>query len=524
MSRIDDVTEQQRLALQASLDAAKTQAERNRLGQFATPTALAKDILRYAASLLPVGEEVRFLDPAIGTGSFYSALLNALPKKSIAEALGFELDPHYGKPTAQFWNDHGLVLNHADFTQAAPSPRFNLVICNPPYVRHHHIKNGEKTRLQLRTQQVSSMKISGLAGLYCHFLGLSHPWMTEGGVAGWLIPSEFMDVNYGRAVKHYLLDRVTLLHIHRFDPNDVQFADALVSSAIVWFRNEPPSVNHEVRFTYGGTLFEPRITRLVSARALAHESKWTRFPIADVRSRADTPVLSDYFRIKRGIATGDNSFFILSEEEIAARGLPMEAFTPILPSPRYLRQDEVKARGDGSPNIERRLFLLDTKLPEEAIHKRFPALAAYLEEGKARGLQERYICKHRTLWYGQEDRPAPPIACTYLGRGDAKSGRPFRFILNASRATIANVYLALYPTPLMAREMSRDPNLARKVWKALNEVSPELLLAEGRVYGGGLHKLEPRELSNLPAEFIADLLPDGSMPPRTIQLGLFAEA
>lgn len=524
MSRLDDVPEQQRLALQASLDAAKTRIERNRLGQFATPTDLAEDIVRYASSLLPHGEKVRFLDPAIGTGSFYSALLNAFPKKRIAEALGFEIDPHYSKPAAELWKDHGLRLNHADFTHAAPSPRFNLVICNPPYVRHHHMQNGEKTRLQLHTQQASGMKVNGFAGLYCHFLGLSHAWMTDGGVAGWLIPSEFMDVNYGRAVKRYLLDRVTLLHIHRFDPNDVQFADALVSSAIVWFRNERTSANREVKFSYGGTLLEPRTTRCVSVRALAREPKWTRFPVADVRSHTDTPRLSDFFKIKRGIATGDNSFFILSEDEIAVRGLPMEVFTPILPSPRYLRHDEVAARGDGSPDIERRLFLLDTKLSEDVIYKRFPALAAYLEEGKAKGLQERYICKHRALWYGQEDRPPAPIVCTYLGRGDAKSGRPFRFILNCSRATVANVYLALYPSPLMAREMSRDPSLVRKVWNALNEVSPEILLGEGRVYGGGLHKLEPGELSNLPAGFIANLLPNGSVPSRATQLSLFAEA
>ena len=76
-----------------------------------------------------------------------------------------------------------------------------MVICNPPYVRHHHLHNGEKTRLQLRTQQAIGIKMSGLAGLYCHFLGLSHAWMAEGGVAGWLIPSEFMDVNYGQTVK-----------------------------------------------------------------------------------------------------------------------------------------------------------------------------------------------------------------------------------------------------------------------------------------------------------------------------------
>lgn len=524
MSRIIDTKERDRLAMQAVLDAERTQPERNRLGQFATPTALAEDILRYAASLLPPAVKIHFLDPAIGTGSFYSALLRVFPKKQIAEALGFELDPHYGKPAARLWKDAGLTLNLADFTQAAPSPRFNLMICNPPYVRHHHLHNGEKTRLQLRTQQSSGIKISGLAGLYCHFLGLSHAWMAQSGIAGWLIPSEFMDVNYGQAVKRYLLDRVTLLHIHRFDPNDVQFADALVSSAVVWFKNESPPADYEVNFTFGGTLLHPKLSRLVSTRALGHEPKWTRFPVADIRSRETVPTLGDFFEIKRGIATGDNSFFILSEEEIAARNLPREVFTPILPSPRYLQQDEVKARKDGSPDIDRRLFLLDTKLTQEEIRKRFPTLHAYLQEGKIQGLHERYLCKHRSLWYGQENRPAAPIVCTYLGRGDTKTGRPFRFILNASRATVANVYLALYPTPVIAREMARDPQFLRKVWSALNALSPGTFLGEGRVYGGGLHKLEPRELSNVPAAFIVDLLPQNSIPKRSRQLGLFAGA
>lgn len=512
MPRTTVAREQERLALQASLDAEKTQAERNRLGQFATPTALAEDILRYAASLLPPAEKVRFLDPAIGTGSFYSALLKVFPKKRVAEALGFELDPHYGKPAAQLWKATGLVLKQADFTHAEPAPRFNVLICNPPYVRHHHLQNGEKKRLQLRTQQASGMKMSGLAGLYCHFLGLSHAWMAEGGVAGWLIPSEFMDVNYGQAVKRYLLDRVTLLHIHRFDPNDVQFADALVSSAVVWFKNQPPPPDHKVKFTFGGTLFEPKISRTVSSRALAHESKWTRFPMSEVRDQSGIPKLSDFFQIKRGLATGDNDYFILTEEEIAARGLPMETFTPILPSPRHLPEDEVKARKDGSPDITRRLFLLDTKLTENEIRTRFPALSAYLEEGKARGLHERYLCKHRSLWYGQENRPPAPLVCTYLGRGDAKSGRPFRFILNHSRATVANVFLAMYPTPLLARALADDPSLLRRIWQMLNELTPDQLLGEGRVYGGGLHKLEPRELAQVTVPQLAAALPAYNRP------------
>ena len=67
-----------------------------------------------------------------------------------------------------------------------------------------------------------------------------------------------MDVNYGQAVKRYLLDKVTLLHIHRFDPNDVQFADALVSSAVVWFRKSLPPKDHAVTFTFGGTLLDSK--------------------------------------------------------------------------------------------------------------------------------------------------------------------------------------------------------------------------------------------------------------------------
>ena len=521
MTQKVDETEQQRLVLQASLDAQKTQAERNRLGQFATPTALAEDILCYANALLPSDAKVRFLDPAIGTGSFYSALLKVFPRSRIAKALGFEIDPHYGKPAAQLWRDEGLTLKLEDFTQAEPSPLFNVIICNPPYVRHHHLENGNKPRLQHRTQQTCGMKLSGLAGLYCHFLGLSHAWMAADGVACWLIPSEFMDVNYGQAVKRYLLDRVTLLHIHRFDPNDVQFADALVSSAIVWFRNTPPHADRKINFTFGGTLFEPTISRLVSARALATEPKWTRFPASDVRSDSSIATLSDFFKIKRGIATGDNSYFILSEDEIAARSLPLDVFTPILPSPRYLQQDEVPSRRDGSPSIERRLFLLDTRLSEEDIHKRFPALYAYLEEGKTREINQRYICSHRSPWYGQEKRPAAPIVCTYLGRSDTKNGRPFRFILNESRATVANVYLAMYPTAELTHAIDQDAALMRRIWETLNRIAPTELLGEGRVYGGGLHKLEPRELGNVDATFLVNLIPHFAVRQKAVQLSLF---
>ncbi len=499
--------EQQRLDFQGALDALKTQDERNRMGQFATPTALALEILSFAEKIVPHGEQIRFLDPGFGTGAFYSALLRTFPASRIAAAAGFEVDPHYAGPALELWADTELDLHMADFTRQQPLEGvFNLLICNPPYVRHHHIVNGEKARIQAASARACGVQFSGLAGLYCHFLGLSHAWMVEGGVAGWLIPGEFMAVNYGGAVKRYLLDKVRLLHIHRFDPDEVQFDDCLVSSAVVWFRKEAPPADYNVQFTFGGTLSNPKICRMVPASVLRVEPKWTRFAQAQVHTGQEAPPLSDFFTIKRGLATGDNSYFILTASQISVRKLPFQFFKPILPSPRYLPQTEVMSDENGNPILNYPLYLLDCNISEIALKNHYPALWSYLQEGRERGVAKRYLCQHRSPWYSQENRPAAPIVCTYLGRSNLKSGRPFRFILNHSRATVTNVYLALYPKPNLARVFAKDPSAVRKIWETLNRIQPQTMLAEGRVYGGGLHKLEPRELANVPVPELAGLL------------------
>ncbi len=511
MNEADLEFEAERLALQQLLDGQLDAASRNRKGQFATPTGLAVDIQRYAKKCLGERGKVRFIDPALGTGSFYSALLNVFPRTSISAAVGYEIDPHYGNPAKKLWGKTGLDVYLEDFTQAEvplPDERFNLLICNPPYVRHHHMTGDEKQRLKARTWDACEVDISGLAGLYCYFLVLGHLWMADNGLAAWLIPSEFMDVNYGASVKRYLLDKVTLLHIHRFDPNDVQFGDALVSSAVVWFRNTPPQRTGRVRFTFGGTLERPKRERLVSADTLRHEPKWTRYPMKEAHQAATGPVLGDFFRIKRGLVTGSNKYFILSEREIENRGLPIAAFRPILPSPRNVPIDEISCDSFGNPLLEQRLFLLDPPWTEKEIRDEYPSLWSYLEEGKAEGIADRYVCRHRAMWYAQERRPPAPFVCTYLGRSDKKNGRPFRFILNDSKATAANVYLMLYPKAPFESALSDSPELKRQVWECLNQICPQMMLGEGRVYGGGLHKLEPKELGNVSAKALVGLFPE----------------
>jgi hypothetical protein len=494
--------EERRQQEQTRLDSLKTAVERNKWGQFATPPVLALSLARYAHALMGTAP-IRFLDPAIGTGSFFSALSQAFGLQHIAAATGIELDPLFAQAAAALWEGQWLHVVQGDFTkQSHPAQPFNLVLTNPPYVRHHHLPAAEKDRLKAQLARSLHLEISGLAGLYCYFLLLCHDWMEEQGLAIWLIPSEFMDVNYGVTLRRYLTEQVTLLHIHRFCPKDVQFTDALVSSAVVVFRKSKPPAGHTARFSFAGPIEHPRTEAQVPLETLRRSRKWTQFPATTTVSEADELTLGDIFAIKRGLATGSNSFFILTEEDVNHWQIPRQFMKPILPGPRHLTGDIVDVLPGGAPDVPKRVYLLDCSEPEERIKATWPRFYEYIQNGKARKTHETYLTSRRAPWYSQEQRPPAPFLCTYMGR--SRNGKhPFRFIWNRSQATAHNVYLMLYPTGPLRAALKAHPELHVDVFEALQRITPSLL-SEGRVYGGGLHKVEPKELAQIPARLVLD--------------------
>ncbi|MBP7863799.1 N-6 DNA methylase [bacterium] len=511
--------EQQRQSEQARIDSLKTALQRNKLGQFATPAALARQIINYALKQFNE-ESIRFFDPAIGSGSFYSALVSEANSKSFSGA-GIEIDSAFAEVSCRLWTEHGLTVTNADFTTAkAPeqeSEKFNFLITNPPYVRHHHLSSEDKLRLKDSSSKFLNMDVSGLAGLYCHFMLLSHEWMTKNGLAIWLIPSEFMDVNYGVAVKEYLLKHVQLLHIHRFDPADLQFDDALVSSAIVVFRNSKPNSTHKAQFSYGGSLLEPRHTCDIDMKPLAKVRKWSSLPLSDLKEKEDGITLSEFLNVRRGIATGSNDFFIMPLNKAESMGITREFLKPILPSPRNVKNTTIERRKDGYPDIEEPLVLIDSDQSEEVIKEKCRALFDYLKNGEENGLRQTYLISKRKPWYKQEQREPCPFLCTYMGR--SVNNKPFRFIWNKSDAIAANTYLLLYPTGKLKAALQKDPSLTGKVFEFLESISVEDLLGEGRVYGGGLHKLEPAELGRVNADELAVRL-GLTTTPKTVQLSI----
>jgi hypothetical protein len=84
--------------------------------------------------------------------------------------------------------------------------------------------------------------------------------------------------------------------------------------------------------------------------------------------------------------------------------------------------------------------------------------------------------------------------------GRSREGKqPFRFIWNRSTATAHNVYLMLYPRGPLLHVLQEHPEAHSQVFEALKRITTAQLLSEGRVYGGGLYKVEPNELAQVPA-------------------------
>src|SRR5260370_30297069 len=207
--------EARRQAIQLAIDARRSGSERNGLGQFATPNAQAIDIARYVDSLIEDRNgAIHFADPSLGTGSFFSAALGVFAPKRIKTAVGIEIDPEFCDAARELWAEAGLNVVCGDVARVVASGSRpsapNLLLANPPYVRHHHLDRAAKEQLRRLTERIAGVEVNGLAGLYVYFVLLATAWMADGGYAAWLIPSEFMDVNYGLALKRFFTDRVNL--------------------------------------------------------------------------------------------------------------------------------------------------------------------------------------------------------------------------------------------------------------------------------------------------------------------------
>ena len=489
-----------RFERQKEVDASKSLADRNVLGQYSTPYALAREIVTQALGFRnwTSRNPMSVVEPSCGSGVFLSALLDESEVPCFLFT-GVEIDPAYSRICVELFGNSGVKVINGDFFDYAQSALAqssgDLLVANPPYVRHHHIDFDLKNQLQERVGRELGIQASGLSGLYVYFILLSHRLLRDGAVASWLIPSEFLYTNYGRALREYLLTRVTLLRLHRFATEDLQFSDALVSSCVVTYRKAPSPPDAEFTFTEGEFMASDD-GRTVSSATLDFRSKWSFAPTGAAPDEAGA-TLGDLFRVTRGIATGNNDFFIVGAEQALQLGLEDEALTPMLPGPRDLHTEIIDADANGRPLIDKPRYLLSLDLPLEEIEARYPAAHRYLKNGEEQGVSDGGLCKMRKFWYAQEKRPPPPFLVSYMVRTDSNGRNALRFFLNKSTAIATNGFLCLYPRPFLAARLKERPERGEEILALLNAIPGARIVSAGRHYGGGLKKVEPKELAGV---------------------------
>ncbi|MGB4646042.1 MAG: hypothetical protein WBH82_00550, partial [Arcanobacterium sp.] len=409
----------------------------------------------------------------------------------------------------KLWGAHKTEIINGDFLKISPRRILpaDLVIANPPYVRHHHISTDLKKAYKREVIDSIGYAPTGLAGLYVYFLLASHRYMKPGAIGVWLIPSEFLDTNYGQAIRRYLAKYVTTYQIHQYDVNTLQFDDALVTSTVVLFQNSPATPNHHVSFSTGQALETPTSNIKIPQSILDPNKKWGSLftgTISHLYDRARITKFGDYFKVSRGIATGNNKYFVRTRQEVQALGILSKELQPLLPPPRRLKINHVKSGDDGWPTLDEQLVLLSSDLPLEQLRVENPALAAYFEEVDEK-TANAYLVRNRTPWYKVESRKPAPFLLTYMGRA-GEDNRPFRFIQNDSKAIVTNGYLMLYPAGELKNALVQNRINRDDVFNFLASISGKDLCNAGRVYGGGLRKIEPKELLNMPVPGITRLL------------------
>lgn len=451
-------------------------AEQRRIdGAVYTPAPIVRSMMTWLASQ---GTPQRIVDPGAGSGRFILLAGEVFPD---AQLVAVEMDPLAAlmlraNLNARGWAERATVLVQ-DYRQIK-LPRcvgMTAFIGNPPYVRHHDISADWKGWYASEFASLG-IKASSLAGLHLHFFLKTRLLAKDGDVGTFITSAEWMDVNYGSALRRLLIGELGGIAMHVLEPTVEAFPGTATTAAITCFRigeaEQPVRVRTVRQLAWLNGLTKgtdiPRETLNTAPR-------WSIIVRPSELSTGGDIELGELFRVHRGQVTGANDIWIAGEH---AANLPPRVLLPSVTKARDLIEAGASL---GSSETLRRVIDIPAELDELTSAER-RRIADFLTWARMRGADRSYIAQHRKAWWSVGLKPAAPILCTYMAR------RPPQFTLNTCGARHINVAHGLYPRQPI------NPMVLRRLVAWLNDNTKT---ASGRTYAGGLTKFEPKEVERL---------------------------
>lgn len=472
-------------------------AERERLrdkGQFWTPDWIADAMVRYVSQ-----DSTLVFDPAVGKGAFYSAV--ARVNQSDGRDIGFcgtEIDPQLIASANQdrSFAAHTCEVELRDFISDPPQRTFTSIVANPPYIRHHRLSEETKSTLRQISHKALGRRLDGRAGIHVYFLIQALQLLSQTGRLAFIMPADTCEGVFSTYLWEWITRSYRLECVITFDPAATPFPGVDTNAVVFLIRNAPPAQTmtwvRVLRETsqdlsaFVSSRFQLRglDSLRIAERSLAEglHTGLSRDPETVAPSRN---TLAQFAYVVRGIATGANDFFFVTQQEASRRRIPGEFLIPAIGRTRDVDGLHVTPETLTKLDLAGRPTLLFA--PDGRQLSDFPlAVQEYLKEGETRGLSTKPLISSRRPWYKMERREVPPFLFAYLGR------RNTRFIRNAARVVPLTGFLCVY-----ALASSRDQ--LDRLWQVLQHpATTSNLSVIGKSYGAGAIKVEPRALERLP--------------------------
>jgi len=503
------------------------QEARRRLGQFRTPIYIAEFMTDWA---IQHGDD-RVLDPGIGagvlTGEMYDAKHAADGQAHVDDMWGVDLSElavvmsSTGLKIANGEGSPNFIQNNFMDTLAEGQPqridqqnpealpKMDAVVSNPPYSRSHELSSEEKSRINRIAAAEAAMEISQKAPMYHYFVVHAAQFIDDGGRMAFVTPARFLETNYGITLRTFLLNHFDIHGMILLDGDIPVFEDADTDPCIM-FIEKSKSAESDCTTTFVQAEEWPNADRLfeavvgdvqgemsygfvnqVAQQELVAEFNWTEY--VDPESVDAIPGLKSFreiANIKRGIATGKNDYFCLTQDEVDEWGIDEEYLVPLIRRTQGVSDYDLRESEDLRQWLrdgdEAWLLYCYDEDGEPITGVDDPALKDYLEHGRDVGAADSYLAQNRSPWYVVDQREPASILVTYM----SKDG--FRFIHNKANVVslnnLHNVFLDGY------EDWQVEALLAYLNSSVANKIAKQ----SGRTYSRGLHKIEPDELKDIP--------------------------